>query len=540
MISGRTIISRTCSRWSAVSSKLRIAVAIILSLTSISALGLFSRLSRWHKWTPDELAVSFWAWHSDCPREDDVLRTVKETRAQTLFIRAGQIDFEGGRLRRIRAVTGRFPANIELHFVYNATRSCLAQFERLRPSDLATAIGRAYEEDRTRAESDHATVAGVQLDIDVPTRLLPSYTKLLKTIREMLPSGSKLSITGLPTWMNSEALRDTLAAVDFWIPQCYGARIPETLAQSQTQPVSSPKEVAAFIAKARLLNCRYYAGLAAYGYAIHYARDGSLIAVRGDLDPALVANNSTFELISREMFDQRGGSDAGRWRYVYRARDDLVIDGVAVHAADYLMLDLPTSASLREAARIAREFGGDHLLGLCVFRLPREDDPTALTIKEVASALAGEEVSSSFDVEAKEEQERDAEAALASSRVRLRIVNDGSAGSLLDSGAMNVLLRVPDGSVRNVSSRSFASAEPQREEPEMYGPRSESAIRPCSLRRANLLSLSTRNWRPGQQATATIEFAGEAPKTLLARVTVTLDDGRVLNEERTIKLTSAR
>jgi hypothetical protein len=533
MITGRTIISRSYLTWSGTNARRRLAIAIILLITSISALGLFRHSHRWRTWNSDDVPVAFWAWHSECPGEHDVRRAVKEARAQTLFLRAGQIDFEGAKLRRIRAVTGRFPTNIDIHFVYNATRSCLAELERLSPTDLATVICRAYEEDATRAARDHARVAGLQLDIDVPTRLLPSYTKLLKTTREMLPASAKLSITGLPTWMESPALRDTLAAVDFWIPQCYGATIPETLSQSQSQPVSSLKPIAAAIARARLLNRPYYAGVAAYGYAIQYARDGSLIALRGDLDPALVANDSNLELISRGPFEQSGEPAlASGWRCLYRARNDGVIDGTAVHAVDYLMLDIPTSASLREAARIAREQGGDQLLGLCVFRLPRQDDPTTLTIKEVASALAGEGPFPSFHIEAKLERELEAGAGVVSSRVRLRLVNDGAAGSLPDDGAMSLILPVPDGSVRSLSSNGFASAESQREEFELGN---EATLRPCSLRRASVLTLSAKTWRPGQQATAVIEFAGEAPETLRAMLTVTLDDGRVLNEQRTMK-----
>src|SRR5438552_4019256 len=131
MITGRTIISRTSSYCSDISAKRCIAIAIVLLIVAIAALGLFRNSHRWRTWHPEEVPVAFWAWHSDCPGEPDVLRAVKEAGAQTLFLRAGQIDLEVGKLRRIRAVNGRFPNNIDIHFVYNATRSCLAEFEKL-------------------------------------------------------------------------------------------------------------------------------------------------------------------------------------------------------------------------------------------------------------------------------------------------------------------------------------------------------------------------------------------------------------------------
>lgn len=537
MITGRTIISQTSSSWKRISARRRVAIAIILFIIAISAFGLFRHSHRWRTWHPDEVPVAFWAWRADCPGDDDVLRAVKKAHAQTLFLRAGQIDIEAGKLRRIRAVNGRFPDNIDIHLVYNATRTCLAEFAKLSPGDLASAINKAYEEDVSRGARDHARVVGVQLDFDVPTRLLPSYTKLLKETRELLPSSANLSITGLPAWMESSALRDTLAAVDFWIPQCYGARIPETLSQSQSQPVSSLKEIAGAITKARLLSRPYYAGLAAYGYAIQYARDGSLIALRGDLDPALVVNDSNFELISRGPFElSREPSNATRWRFLYRARKDGVIDGTALHATDYLMLDVPTSGSLREAARVAREQGGDRLLGICVFRLPRHDDPTTLTINEVAAALSGEEPSPSFRAEANVERSLDPDAGVVSSRVRLRIVNDGFAGSILDAGAMQLLLSVPDRSVRKLTISGFDSAESRREEADLEDQAREPTLRACSLPRANILVLNAKVWRPEKQAVAVLDFAGEPPQALHAMMTLTLDDGRVLREHKTIEL----
>lgn len=541
MITGRTIFSRSRSTLTGIGAGIgigsRIGVIAVMLIISMSAGALLRHTLGWRRWSPEEVQVAFWGWHSHCPGEEDVRRAVNQARAQILFLRAGQIDVEGGKLRRIRAVTGRFPTGIELHLVYNSTRSCLAEFERLSPSDLASALCKAYQEDAARAAQDQARVAGVQCDIDVPTRLLPAYTKALKQLREMLPPGSKLSITGLPTWMDSASLVDTLSTVDFWIPQCYGATIPQTLSRTRSQPVSSPKQVAAAIARARLLHRPYYAGLAAYGYAIHYGPGGSLIELRGDLDPALVAANSNLELVSRDPFEQGDDPELGSgWRCLYHARNDDVIDGTAIRAGDYLMLDISTSTRLREGARIAREQGGDLLLGICVFRLPRQDDPATLTIREVASALRGERPAPSSLVETELEGNAAFDGGIVLSRVKLRIVNDGSASSVPGDGAMKLVLRVPGGCVRSVSVTGFTPAESYRDDVESYAHGNEAALRSCSLRRARVLTMTARSWRPGQKATAVIEFAGEAPETLSAILTVNLDDGQVLHERKTLEL----
>jgi hypothetical protein len=144
-------------------------------------------------------------------------------------MRAGQFDFDAGRVRRVRAVKGRATANVELHLVYNATPALLAEFERIDEGALARAAVETFRADSERASSEGARVAGLQLDIDVPTRLLARYGRVLKTARASLPANTRLSITGLPTWMNADAsLRETLESVDFWVPQLYGAEIPAT------------------------------------------------------------------------------------------------------------------------------------------------------------------------------------------------------------------------------------------------------------------------------------------------------------------------
>src|SRR5207253_325174 len=143
----------------------------------------------------------------------------------------------------------------------NGTRSLLAEFERLDEAALASTLTETYAMDAVRASSDGAKVVGLQLDFDVPTRLLPHYERALRKMRERLPSGTKLSITGLPTWMDSPSLNETLSAVDFWIPQLYGAEIPDRL--NQMMPISSSQTIARTVARLRRFNHPFYAGLSA-------------------------------------------------------------------------------------------------------------------------------------------------------------------------------------------------------------------------------------------------------------------------------------
>lgn len=515
-----------CERIVAARSKRAIAVCAVCVI-SVSAIGLYRRTQPELVWRPGDLPVAFWAWQSLAPSQTDVDAAIRQTKARTLFLRAGQIDSESGGPRRIRALTGAMPKNIELHLVYNATRDCLSNFGTLDPKELATTITDSFSDDARRAVADQASVRGVQLDFDVPTRLLKEYAGLLRLVRERLSTDARLSITGLSTWLASPSLTDVLSEVDFWIPQFYGAAIPDRL--EKKQPIASPKLVAVAVARARELDRPFYAGLAAYGYAIHYSRDGSLLALRGDLDPEVVAQRNELVPVERKRFTEPGREDAssGEWRDVYRARSDCLTGGTQLRTGESMVLNLPTSASLRECARVAREQGGARLLGLCIFRLPSLEDRTTLSMREVARALADMAPEFSFKIQMVAKPR--------TGHVLVTIENDGSTSSILGLSAMTLLLKVPSGSVRAVSTEGFQAYEslidlggaPQGDR--------DARLQVCSLRRAEVLRLTKRWWPPGARASASIEFNGEPPASIQAEFLTVTDEAREIREVRTVQ-----
>jgi hypothetical protein len=488
--------------------------------------------------------VAFWAWRNQTPSAAEVERAVRETHASAIFLRAGQIHQEDdGRLRRVRPVTGNFPRGVELHLVYNSTRAVLNGFERIEPAELARVIAEAYGEDTARAAREGARVVGLQLDLDAPTRLLPHYARILRATRESLPQGVKLSVTGLPTWMESGELGETLEAVDFWIPQCYGARIPERL--SQATPISSPQDVALAVARARALGRPFFAGLAAYGYAILYDVRGALVTIRGDLDPALVARDVNFELIERKPFaaqaQPRADDEAAiesEWRYVYRARADVVVDNLAVRAGETLMIDVPSAGALRASARLVRMEAGENLLGICVFRLPANDDPTTLSFTEVAAALTDTEPAASTIVSATRVEPKESERKGRSSirSLRLTATNQGSGSGLLGDDALTVDVRLPVGSLRGVHLDGFSSVELLCRGAESEDAGKEDALRPCGERRANVLRLKSRAWMVGTSAQAVLSFDESLPATLAATTRVQTDDGHRWRREQLLTI----
>lgn len=533
------------------------AAAGALAVTTLAAGWRWAHAPR--VWRPGEPAVAFWSWRAETPSQAEVERASVETGARALFLRAGQMDLNSGRVERVRAVSGRVPRGVELHLVYNATPRLLAEFERVEEKTLAASFAGTFHADAVRAARDGATVAGLQLDLDVPTRLLARYGRVLGETRAALPAGVKLSVTGLPTWMDSTSLRVVLDAVDFWTPQFYGAEIPETA--DVVVPIASPQEVARAVARVRELGEPFYAGLAAYGYALVYDTGGRLVELRGDVDPARVASDTNLELVGRRAFGAGVEGDgarnvsappAGEWRYVFRARSDTVLDGLVLRAGEQIVLDVPGSESLRASVRGVREGAGEKLLGICLFRLPTRGDATTLRLTEMKAALLDREPefstrlsigalgaegkASSSPVEkltnglkVKESNESQVNV---SNQLMLTAENDGAGGALYGEGALSVTLRVPRGSVRGVTRlEGFDTFETLCE--------AQDSLRPCSAARAGLVRLGARAWPAGARARAGLSFDGELPRELAARVAVRRDDGRVWERAQSVSLWEA-
>lgn len=475
-------------------------------------------------WQVSELPIAWWAWRTAVPTEAEL----NAAAVRTLFLRAGQIDYQSGQLRRIRAAEGALPRGVELHLVYNATRPLLAAFERIEPHTLAAVLADSLMRDWERLACGPGALAGVQLDLDVPVRLLPRYRLVLVALRQRLPPGLKLSITGLPAWMEAPALREVLATVDWWIPQFYGASLPQRV--TQNIPLASARQVARRTVQARQLGSPFYAGLAAYGYAILYSTEGKLLELRGDLDPALIADHPDLELIERRPFEATeaaAATVASEWRYLYRVRRECVLDGLVVKPGEMLLLDVPSAANLRACAREVRAQGGAVLRGICIFRLPGKADPTTLANAEIAAALADQDAQPAAHIKL-----------IKGHALNLELVNAGTASGLLGEGAMAISLRVPAGSISGVAkTEGFSRLESLCVPP---GAAHLTAAQPCNPRRANLIRLSSQSWRPGQAYRAELLSESLLPETLAAEIAVYTDDGSTWQDRRIVSVTERK
>ncbi len=497
----------------------RNASVVFVSIALMAAAFAISSYPRKPRaWPVAKVPIAFWAWRNQTPAGTDVRKAIDQTSAKAIFLRAGQIDLQNGTLLRIRPVVGLMPKDVDLHLVYNATRELLAQLDQVDDSALAEAIGASYRTDAARAVADHARVVGLQIDIDMPTRLLGCYARTLRALRAGLKPGVQLSITGLPTWMHSTELSATLAQVDFWIPQLYGAEIPERFDQSV--PISSLQTVSAFVSQARSIDKPFYAGLAAYSWVLLYNSNGSLISLRGDMDPRLIAADQNLELIEQKPFEppSRPGSPlVSEWREVYRARADDVVNDLVMHAGDVLVVDLPSAESMRQSARAVRELAGEKLLGICVFRLPTSDDAATLSIQQIASALA--DVDSSARVEVRMLPDAHAPNWI------IQVRNAGTANATV--GSVKIELETSPGTITEFTPRESDSVEslcPPAGAPNLVG------LEPCSLRRAGVWRFKPRTLFAGQTVTARLKMDLADSRVVPVSVELQTDTGQTYQD----------
>jgi len=297
--------------------------------------------------------------------------------------------------------------------------------------------------------------------------------------------------------------------VDFWVPQLYGAAIPEHI--SDPRPISSADEVSRAIAKIRRLEKPYYAGLSAYGYALLFDRNGGLVEVRGDLDRSAVERDPAFVL--DEVRDIP--AETGERRSIFKANRMATIGGTTIEAGEFLVFGEPTAGSLRANARAVRGGGGERLLGICVFRLPTAGDKTNLRIEEVAAAV--------FD---REEVHRTTLSVGpgADGTVQIGLANSGSGSIAAGEGELTLeVFGGRAGRTEPIAAEGFAEALTMctagRAAPPM----------PCGPRRADMIRLVAGSWRPGDEAAASFRV----DEVRAVRLTV-VKEGRVVEtQERT-------
>ncbi|MBR8651944.1 DUF3142 domain-containing protein [Achromobacter sp. Marseille-Q0513] len=133
-------------------------------------------------------------------------------------------------------------------------------------------------------------LAGVEIDYDCATSKLPAYTRFLAGLRARLDPSISLSITALPTWLDSPALAALLAIPDESVLQVHAVLSP-------TRGLFDAKRAQAWLdAYAVQTRKPWRVALPAYGSRVAWDDEGRIAAVESE-QPALMPGGRSAELL---------------------------------------------------------------------------------------------------------------------------------------------------------------------------------------------------------------------------------------------------
>jgi hypothetical protein len=227
---------------------------------------------------------------------------------------------------------------------------------------------------------------GLQIDWDVPSRLLSRYASFLSQLRHSLPESVGLSCTGLVSWLDAPGIDEVVRAVDWWVPQCYSAGLPED--PLHTTSLVSRIDIAKVLQQSNALERPFRLGLPTFEQASLWDGDGHLLAASLPiaLEDALACGLEA-KLVP--------GSSERLVRF--HANRGVTIAGRTIPQSSLLLIAEPTVASLRHQFEIVRSQAGQWCRGVSLFRLSSPGDMPSLSTKQVHQAWTSAKDSSLVD-----------------------------------------------------------------------------------------------------------------------------------------------
>lgn len=343
-----------------------VVLGLVMALAVILGLG-------WRFPAPRPLGprpeVAFWEWSGRSRLDGDVESDLRSLGCRTLYAWCGSVERrdEGGFTWLQRGGVPDVPADIDLHLVVRCEASVATRLGG-DLSELATIIA-----DGIRARAGTRSIAGVQLDADVPVRLLDSYAGLLRAVRSRLPADWQVGSTMLLSWRRSDDLAAVAAAVDELVPQCYSVT-----GVTRDGPLVGGGDVVAVAAALERLGVAYRIGLPTIEQTAVLRNDRVLAAAA----PCSLVTLLRAGLAPQPVFEPWGW---GVRLDGVRAQSLGMLD---VHAGDVLRVAMPTAAGLARRITEVRQQAGPRCRGVVFFRLPGPEATRTLSCAQIQAALA--------------------------------------------------------------------------------------------------------------------------------------------------------
>lgn len=427
--------------------------------------------------------LAMWFWHSPLALTKEDLGRLKSMGVTELYARAGTLSTDGEKVVLSLPQTFKEPIGLPIHLVFRADPGVLHRFEEIPIPELADIIARNYLAAKADADRVHDTVRGLQLDLDVPTRLLPRYAQLLHAIRPMIPAEDKLSITSLATWFASRDLEAVVKELDFYAPQFYEASVPQTL--DDERPIANLKQLDDGLIAAEQLDVPFLIGAPCYGQALLFDKDGKIAGTYRGLSPDGASRHASLKKVS-------WSSSQGEERLIFEA----VKAGAQGKGLGFKILyRRPTPQAIQSFFQEAQRKRPPNCLGIALFRVPEPGETLATPLPTLVSALAGKVPSLILKIVPTLRRLPFAAIESSSSKIstelKLSIEGIGDGDTCLGSDALRIQILAPQGAFEEVQSGGFGGASPFVGSPAQAGT--------VSLRRADGVVLWKSHLGPGEK-----------------------------------------
>lgn len=244
------------------------------------------------------------------------------------------------------------PAKITLAFRINSQTSSFIETDSVY--SIANSIKNLVNQAIINAAKKGIKVSEIQFDYDCPTYKLAGYANFLKIFKENNP-GLDISITALPTWIDSDDFGELIRNTSYYVLQLHSFEKPKDMNQAGNIFL---KDIAnSCIDQVSAYDHPYYISLPTYGYEVAFTKDGEFMGLRAENMPITWGKDVQHKVVNVDP-------------------DDI----------------LTFLGKLKE-------FNPKNLLGICWYRLPLKSDEFNWDIKTLEAILEGKEPIREFKLE---------------------------------------------------------------------------------------------------------------------------------------------
>ena len=352
---------------------------LALALLLISSMGSTGCVGTIHSQQPEpKWSTGFWVWGEPLGIAGNTL--------DVIFFHTGIIEQESFGNPAIWNTVAKIPDNLPKAQNYYAV---FRHNRQLVPDDGAiSALAKSFANLQKEAQKRKLNLAGIQLDIDSPTKSLDQYAKFLRQLRKELPSGTKISITALLDWFRDGTdIGDVIEQVDEYVPQFYDLVNP-TMFTERDGAIAARINAPKWAPKFNRFKKPYRIGISTFGRSrlvkkLVQQADPSerlypSVTLVGDLTPLDIAVHPEFRLETTH-------NEAGETVVTYRAARKTKVGYQDFDPGDAVQFILPTPESIQASVESAKQMQG-YMAGVVFFRWPGPTETLVMQPGEVLLA----------------------------------------------------------------------------------------------------------------------------------------------------------